>query len=180
MLSQLRRRKLARFFEVLDHNHDGILDPEDFEQTIQKILKMREWKWNNPEYEELQFFWTGFSNRLQVWADRNGDGKITPKEWFWYLEQMLDNFEARYIKKALVSITVTTMDFNQDKQISCQEFSQFCQIYEIEKSEAYETFSKLDLNEDGYLTEEELIKLLDEFLYSEDPQAKGNWFFGNF
>ncbi len=178
MLSELRQRKLLRFFNVLDRNQDGVLSPEDFQQTVDMIVKLRDLKWPNPTYEELHFFWSGFSNRLQVWADRNADGKITQKEWLWYLEQMLYQFEARYVKRALVKITLEAMDFSEDQKVSLEEFSQFYQLYEINQTDSKQIFSHLDLDKDGYLTKDELTQLFEEFLYSEDPKAEGNWFFG--
>ncbi|MGK7933949.1 MAG: EF-hand domain-containing protein [Microcystaceae cyanobacterium] len=180
MLSELRKRKLIRFFDVLDRNQDGVLSPEDFKQTIDMIIKLRDLKWPDPLYEEIHFFWSGFSRRLQVWADKNADGKITQAEWIWYLEQMLYQFEARYIKRALIKITLVTMDFSKDQKVSLEEFTQFYQLYDINKAESEQAFSHLDLDKDGYLTKDELTQLFEEFLYSEDPKAEGNWFFGVF
>ncbi|MEA5533985.1 EF-hand domain-containing protein [Crocosphaera sp. XPORK-15E] len=180
MLSQLRQKKLTHLFDILDLNHDGVLSPEDFSQAINEITNLRGWKLGSPEYEELHFFWTGFSSRLQVWSDRNGDGKITQAEWLWYLEQMLDEFKAYYIKQGLINITLKSMDFSQDDKISLDEFKRFYQIYKIADQEANQTFGKLDLNQDGYLTKDELNILLNEFFYSEDFEAPGNWFWGNY
>jgi hypothetical protein len=180
MLSELRKRKLIRFFSILDRNQDRVLSPEDFQQTIDMIVKLRDLKWPNPIYEELHFFWSGFSSRLQVWADRNADGKITQKEWLWYLEQMLYQFEARYVKRALVNIILEAMDFSQDQNVSAEEFSKFYQLYGMNKTESEQIFTRLDLDKDGYLTKDELTQLFEEFLYSEDSKAEGNWFFGQF
>lgn len=180
MLSQLRQKKLLHLFQILDRNHDDVLSKEDFDQVINEITEMRGWKLGNPEYEELHFFWTGFSDRLRVWADRNGDGKITQTEWLWYLEQMLDNFEAHYIKQALINITLKAIDFSQDGKVSLDEFKRFYQVYEIDNQKAHQIFIKLDLNYNSYLTKDELTIALNDFLYSENPNAPGNWFWGSF
>ncbi|ACB52848.1 hypothetical protein cce_3500 [Crocosphaera subtropica ATCC 51142] len=180
MLNPIRKRKLRHLFRILDRNHDGILTRNDFERVIHEITNIRGWKWGTPEYEELYFFWMGFGDRLKVWADRNGDGKITEAEWLWYLEQMLDSFEASYIQKALINISLKAMDFSQDNQVNIDEFKKFYQIYEIEAEEAHKAFIHLDLNNDGYLTKDELTTLLHEFFYSEDSQSPGNWFWGSF
>ncbi len=179
MLNPIRERKLSHLFQILDRNHDGILTREDFEQVIDEITNIREWKWGTSEYEELHFFWMGFCNRLEVWADRNGDGKITEPEWLWYLEQMLDRFEASYIEQAFINISLKVMDFSQDNQVSRDEFTKFYQVYEIDTEEAHQAFLHLDLNKNGYLTKDELTILLNEFFYSENPQSPGNWFWGN-
>ncbi len=179
MFNPIRETKLKHLFQILDRNHDGILTRKDFEQVIHEITTIREWKWGTSEYEELHFFWIGFYDRLQVWADRNGDGKITEAEWLWYLEQMLDRFEASYIQRSFINISLKTMDFSQDNQVSLDEFQKFYQVYEIEAEEAHQAFFHLDLNKDGYLTKDELTTLLNEFFYSEDPQSPGNWFWGN-
>lgn len=179
MLHPIRERKLSHLFHILDRNHDGILSRQDFEQVIDEITKMREWKWGTSEYEELHFFWMGFCNRLEVWADRNGDSKITETEWLWYLEQMLDRFEASYIQKAFINISLKVMDFSQDDRVSIEEFTKFFRVYEIGPTEAVQTFFHLDLNQDGYLTKDELTILFNEFFYSENPQSRGNWLWGN-
>ncbi len=179
MLNPIRERKLRYLFQILDRNHDGVLSRQDFEQLIGEITKMRAWKWGTSQYEELHFFWMGFCNRLEVWADQNGDGKITEAEWLWYLEQMLDRFEASYIQKAFTNITLKVMDFSQDNRVSIEEFTKFYQVYEIDPTEAVQAFFHLDLNKDDYLTKDELTTLLNEFFYSENPQSPGNWLWGN-
>ncbi|MDJ0509311.1 MAG: EF-hand domain-containing protein [Crocosphaera sp.] len=179
MFNSVRETKFKHLFEILDRNHDGILTRNDFEQVIDQITTIREWKMGTSEYEELNFFWMGFYDRLRVWADRNGDGKITEAEWLWYLEQMLDRFEAPYIQRAFINISLKTMDFSQDNRVSLDEFQKFHQIYKIDTEEAYEAFLELDLNKDGYLTKDELTTLMNEFFYSENPQSPGNWFWGN-
>ena len=35
-----------------------------------------------------------------------------------------------------------------------------------------------DLDGDGYITHDELVRLFDEFYRSSDPDAPGNWLFG--
>ena len=41
-------------------------------------------------------------------------------------------------------------------------------------------FQKLDLNENGTLSKEEILQLTREFFYSDDPDARGNWALGPF
>ncbi|CCQ51918.1 EF-hand domain-containing protein [Crocosphaera watsonii] len=179
MLNPIRERKLSHLFHILDRNHDGVLSRQDFEQVIEEITNIRQWKWGTSEYEELHFFWMGFCNRLEVWADRNGDGKVTESEWLWYLEQMLDRFSASYIQQVFINISLKVMDFSRDDRVSLDEFKQFYQIYEIDPQEAAQAFVHLDLNQDGYLTKDELTSLFQEFFYSENPQSPGNWLWGN-
>ncbi|CCQ60788.1 Calcium-binding EF-hand [Crocosphaera watsonii] len=71
------------------------------------------------------------------------------------------------------------MDFSRDDRVSLDEFKQFYQIYEIDPQEAAQAFVHLDLNQDGYLTKDELTSLFQEFFYSENPQSPGNWLWGN-
>lgn len=47
-------------------------------------------------------------------------------------------------------------------------------------AEAAAAFRQLDRNRDGYLTTDELIKNAEEFFFSEDPEAPGNWLVGPF
>ena len=43
---------------------------------------------------------------------------------------------------------------------------------------ADDMFAKLDLNQDGNISTEELMKLSDQYFVGDDPNAPGNLFFG--
>ncbi|NEO66889.1 MAG: calcium-binding protein, partial [Moorea sp. SIO4G2] len=56
----------------------------------------------------------------------------------------------------------------------------FFKAYGIDDSQIEEIFGRFDQNNDGYIDKQEILDLVTEFYYSQDPEAPGNWIFGSY
>jgi Ca2+-binding EF-hand superfamily protein len=72
------------------------------------------------------------------------------------------------------------VDIDGNGRISPQEYALFLKAYNVDERLFDDIFRHLDLNGDGYLSRDEIFKLVREFYLSDDPQAPGNWLVGPF
>ncbi|MEM9220040.1 MAG: MFS transporter [Cyanobacteria bacterium P01_F01_bin.150] len=168
--SRRRRQKLMHLFNLLDHDQNGTIELQDFQQAGHNLASLRGWRPDTPEYDVLQASLVGFCEMLQQLADRDGNQKIDRKEWLHWLEQDVDYDFA--------NLFLQMIDTNQDGQIAMEELSTFYQAYGIRTEELEEAFHTLDLNQDGHISKKEFETIFAQFLHSDDIQAPGNWIFG--
>lgn len=168
-ISQRRQRKLQRLFQMLDYNGNGNIEPEDFAKTVASIAEIRGWPKQSQEYQLMASSWIGFGERLLELADTNRDGKIELHEWLDYVGKRFDH--------GLADAFLHLMDVNVDGKIAVDELTAFYQTYDLDVSQISDNYQRLDLNQDGHISREEMGKLFDQFLYSEEEVAKGSWLF---
>jgi Ca2+-binding EF-hand superfamily protein len=180
MLTDLRKRKLTRFFNVWDANGDGVITTEDPAQVAQNLAELRGLKPGSPDYEA---FYTGFmlyQNGFLQAVDVDETGHVTLEEWLAFHEKMLqdeEQFEATVLM--VIEVMFELMDQDADGKITLEEYGSWMQGMRIAGQDiTEEVFQKLDLNEDGTLSKKELLHLTREFFYSDDPEARGNWALG--
>jgi len=111
--------------------------------------------------------------------DKNGDGKVRENEVFEFLNCMIKDNTTDQIVGAFVKIILKVIDVNRDGKISKEEFINYLNLNprNVVKDPAA-CFAKLDLNSNGFITEDELQIVFREFYTSTDPNAPGNVLYG--
>jgi Ca2+-binding EF-hand superfamily protein len=181
MLTELQKRKLPNLFALHDLNKDGELEQSDFTQYTRKIASTRGWAPGTPQYKELlskfMVFWEG----LRRMADTRHDQRITLDTWFAYWEQILGT-EGMYdqILQPLADLVFKLLDSNGDGAVKADEYALLYSSGGLDPKLAAAAFSRLDLDHDGELSIDELLKSLGQFFRSNDPEAPGNWLLGPF
>ncbi|MFL7794197.1 MAG: EF-hand domain-containing protein [Anaerolineae bacterium] len=180
MLTNLQKRKLTRFFNVWDTDDDGAITTKDPEQVAQNLAKLQGLKPGSPEHEGFYSGLMSYQNDFLKAVDMDESGRVTLEEWLAYHEEMLQD-EKRFEGTVLMVIEVmfALMDRNGDGKITLEEYEECMKALRIEDF-AEKALQKLDLNGNGTLSKEEVLKLTREFFYSDDPKARGNWALGPF
>ena len=182
MLTNLQKRKLTRFFNVWDANDDGVITTEDPEQVAQNLAELQGLEPGSPEHEGFYDGFMLYQNDFVKAVDLDESGDVTLDEWLAYHEEMLQD-EGRFKATTLISVKVMfeLMDQNGDGEITLEEYGEWMKAFRIgEQGTTDKVFQKLDLNENGTLSREEVVQLTREFFYSDDPDARGNWALGPF
>lgn len=179
MLTDIQTRKLTKLFGLYDANDDGILEQQDFIALATRLTNLRQGLQASPHHEQilahLQQDWTCLCKT----ADKNCDARITLKEWLAYYEHILDDIK-QYASRVIALVTLLFAAFDQDNdgQISEREWINLLSLFNVLPIYASSIFLNLDVNQDGVLNQDEVLTLIHDFFYINEPSAPANFMFG--
>jgi len=178
MLTPLLISKQTHFFSILDFDSNGIIQEDDFEAIADNLCIIRDFDPGTPEYNTVMKLTHGIWDNLIPFVD--GD-EGTLQHWLQFMSVLVDPKHAdkydKYVRQ-FVDILYNLFDINDDGYISQTEYIDLFIGMRIEVRFAPKAFRKLDHNDDGRLSKEEIFSAVDDFMRSEDPNASGNWLFG--
>lgn len=162
-----------------DADGSGVVTKGDFEQSIKKLGKAKGWSEGDEKYKVAEKAMLDIWQGMQLKADLNKDGEITADEWIAMWEGFAKDPSSPvdwqgYFCKAIFHIQDSSGDGAIDKNEFVSVHSSFGQSQE----EAGKAFDKV-ANGKSSLSYDDFQKLWAEFFSSEDPDAPGNFIFGN-
>jgi DHA1 family tetracycline resistance protein-like MFS transporter len=169
-IQQCHQQKLIYLFELLDYDKNGLIELEDFQKAAHRLAMIRGIQTGVDEYKILRSSWVEFGQHLQHAVGQGGTKKINRKEWLFYLNRITCSDFSDYFVKII--------DSDHTGLITIRELQDFYQAYNIDISNIEEVFAMIDLDQNGYISEDEFGRCFAQFLYSKDIQARGNWIFG--
>ncbi|MEM8614830.1 MAG: EF-hand domain-containing protein [Cyanobacteria bacterium P01_H01_bin.105] len=179
MLTDIQTRKLTKLFRLYDANNDGVLVQKDFTILAMRLANLRKGLQASTNYERilthLQQDWTCLCRA----SEQNSDAQITLDQWLAYYDQILNDikqYAGRVI--ALVTLLFDAFDHNHDGQISEQEWISLLSLFNVQPIYASSIFLNLDINQDGALNQDEVLTLIHDFFYINEPSAPANFMFG--
>ena len=104
--------------------------------------------------------------------------QVNLEEWFIYFEVVLGNQNYKEEVLALSDAIFTVIDADESGHLNKSEWADLFRVYDISVIYVDETFSKIDVNGDGSLRKDEVMSMIYEFYYSDDPQSIGSYMFG--
>jgi len=179
MLSQIQKRKLTRYFNVLDVDMNGVLEKSDFVEIIENLAALRNFDEGSDEYKYIE------SSIMMIWENAQSYGcavdpdKITLEEWLDHLAQVLssERVTESYVKKLSKDI-FDLVDTSSDALIQYSEYAQILKAFRVEDGIAKFAFPKLDINQRGHLTREDFVNIVTQFHLSQDRESPENYLFG--
>ncbi|REE02109.1 EF-hand domain-containing protein [Marinoscillum furvescens] len=183
MITEVQRKKLAHFFELLDSHKNGFLHVDDFSEIAERIRMGIGYEAGGEKHKFLAEKSTRFFHAFLNAIPHNGNQVITKEEWVNFVEEEIiskGNEEVlEEFKEFIIGFLFDLFDENHDGYISTDEFVDMFVVYGIDIKYSAKSFLKLDLNKDDKLSRNELLHAFEVFLLSDDPSQPGNWIFGN-
>lgn len=176
-MTDLQQQKITHFFNVLDNDGNGLLEPDDFELIGNGISNIIGYAEQSVERLELKLR----AHKLFVQILRDIDKKeaeITLKEWVQFFEIIVLNSPNDYVNQSSTYL-FSLFDQDGDGYIDEREYLDMFKAYGLYVSTAKKAFDLLDLNGDGKLSGGELVTAFEDFFLSDDPNKPGNWIFGD-
>jgi DNA-binding HxlR family transcriptional regulator len=178
--ADLQRQKRIRYFRVHDLDKDGYVRPIDFRMLARRLARLRHWPLDSSEYIGLE------SGLLQIWndfwrpADHDNTGFVGIDEYLNYMEQWTNAGHSKSSKQIdhIYEHVFSAIDRQGNGEITARELTNYYAACILPTSKAADTFSKLDDNSDGKLSQAEFLQRCSEFFLGSDAKAPGNWLFG--
>lgn len=184
MLTDIRRRKLIKLFSMYDACNMGILKISDFARVATNLAELRGWRSGSANYESLlnkyMYRWMHMRSAIKAKVNRQIDATISVDEWLAYHTAIAEEGRQQQELDSLVSIVLEVVDADESGHLDRDEWRNLFKVFNIPVVYVEETFKHIDKNQDGTLTQDEILPLLEEFYGSDDPNASGNQMFGPF
>jgi Ca2+-binding EF-hand superfamily protein len=182
MLTDLQKRKLTVLFHLQDMNHDGYLARDDYEEYAQRLCAGLGLAPGSPEHDAMVAqTLAAWDNAVLSAFDRDGDNRISLQEHLASYDVSLND---PVMHKQLVTQYATSVlklwDRDGDGKLSGAEWVAVLGCYGVPDKTGRVSFEHLDRDRDGHLSTEEILKAVEEFYLSDDPDAPGNWLIGQF
>jgi hypothetical protein len=182
LVSDLRRRKLAKLFDVLDTDDDEWVGVEDYEALGQRLANVAGNK-SETQLAEMRETFRLVWDEFQGNADTNDDGQVSKDEFVSSILSPMVTDPLRFTR--YVGLTCNLLfgiaDANNNRSLSKAEHIAIgTKAFGLSTAEATKSFDKLDFWGKGGLAMDAYIIGYTEFLTSDLPTSNGNWLFGDF
>lgn len=182
MLSAFQETKLRLFFNILDYDRNGFVEPEDFRSIGENICMMLQIGEKDPYYHMIFQACDRVWDDLYSYVDTNQDDKASFYEWLRYADEKIVNCNKedydRYLNRVVDHIFLL-FDQNQDNFISLMEYIHLFMSFRLEVRYSAKAFTRIDLDRDDLISKEELYTAVEQFFRSDDQKVRGNWLFGS-
>lgn len=177
MMSELRKQKMIRFFNIYDGNRDGEVSKADFELPVKAGAAFLGYAEGTTQFEEMYRRSMGWWSYIRDQNGKADDDVIVLDEFLTAMDALANNRATlNNIVMDHAKFTIELWDRDEDGLMSEEEYVAAHTAYNTAEEAAREAFNHLDRNSDGHLSYEEIIQAVEEYFVSDDPNALGNWF----
>ena len=177
MMSEVRKQKMIRFFNIYDGDRDGKVTRTDFELPVKAGAAFLGYAEGSSQFDEM------YRRSMGLWTyicDQSGisdNGEILLDDFLNAMNALVKNRSTlNDIVMDHAKFTIELWDRDGDGLMSEEEYIAAHTAYNTAEEAAREAFSHLDRNSDGQLSYGEIIQAVEEYFVSDDPDALGNWF----
>ena len=181
MLSEFVTKKLTRLFHLLDSNKNGEIEQADYDRVVRNLTAAYEIKPGSPEFSKLR------QQANTLWRDvaRAGgeSGRISLDSWLsahdtLHAPENAEEYKDHLAERAVLIFAL--QDHDGDGRVTEDELRNYVRV-RFGLNEApwvAEAFGRTDVDGNGFITVEEVIKMEIEYHFSEDEGDAGNHLFG--
>ncbi|MEM6641996.1 MAG: hypothetical protein AAF616_03370 [Bacteroidota bacterium] len=176
-------KKWTFFFYVLDANRDGILEADDIEEIVKRVINIRTGNFSPGEIHHLRYQTLKSFDRLLIEATNGKSRKIRLAEWVHIIEKYNVSerkpYFIRWFAASAMKFLFDLCDHNQDGEIDFDEFGTLYKILGLSRKETLHAFKYLDANRDCVLSKFEMYNAIKEF-FSASNATINNYMFGQY
>lgn len=181
MLGELQKKKFEYLYSVYDADKNGHIDFADFTCYVDRFSQLYNFDKTSVNYRDLTEAAAKIWDLIRDNADDNHDGRISLEEWMAFEEAYVEALQLSpdtfdYFCKVIKQL-FDLVDVNNNGEISMVEYGDFLKGWGVD-TDAEAIFSQLDIDGNGVLTFDEVIKHISDFYFSNDPKVPGNLFYG--
>jgi Ca2+-binding EF-hand superfamily protein len=179
MSTDLLTRKMARHFDLIDANGDGRISQEDFDLIVSRMGREFAQTPESPKYRALSDAYRTLWEGMRQTLDTDGDGSVSRAEYIAGLRSDAATGEGyRQLIQPVAKAIIGLCDTNGDGRLDGEELAKAHIGLGMGDADHAAAMARIDLDGDGYVSEAELAKAIEEFFLSEDADAGGNHLFG--
>lgn len=176
-------KKWVFFFYVLDANRDGVLEPADIEEILDRLINVRKGFFSDSEARHLRYITLKSFDRLLIEAARGKHRQISILEWVRIInknnETDKESYFIRWFSASAVRFLFDLFDHNKDGFIDFDEFETLYKILGLNRANIIFAFKELDVNRDGVLSKGELYDAINDY-FSSSNATINSYVFGQF
>lgn len=181
MLAPILQKKYTHFYNLIDADNNGILEPEDWAIIGQRFAHSWKLSEDSPQYQKIIDLAGDIWNEMSQQIKAHNAPQISLEEWLAFAEEKIVNGNSSWYNQyinGIVREVFETIDNDRNGVIDWREYIFFLSCLSVSVGNARIAFEKMDLNGDGIIDQSELVKCVKEFLKSEEADAPGNSMFG--
>ncbi|WP_421765492.1 EF-hand domain-containing protein [Ekhidna sp.] len=168
------------FFYVLDANRDGVLEPADIDEIINRLVNVKPGLFSRGEQKHLRYISLKSFDRLLIEAHTGKARQISILEWVRIIkknnETDKESYFIRWFSVSAVRFLFDLFDHNKDGFIDFDEFESLYQVLGLKRSNIIFAFKELDINKDGVLSKAEMYEAINDFFSSSRATLNNNVF----
>ncbi|MFJ8208697.1 EF-hand domain-containing protein [Streptomyces sp. NPDC096033] len=179
-VGDLLERKIDVCFGHVDVNGDGVFEEADVMALAARMISYQGVAFDAPQAQQLfkafQVFVRNIAGELGLTS-----GQIGPDQWRKGMIGTFGENPALFDKvfRPLAESIWKLCDKNGDGHVDAEEFLCFQKAVGSSPENRQIAFERLDLNKDGVLSVEEILSAYKDYYTSRDPEAPGNWLYGD-
>jgi Ca2+-binding EF-hand superfamily protein len=186
MIGSLQHKKITRLFHSFDVDKNGFIEASDFSQIANELAAKRGIDADTKERVNFVGMLMMWWEQIRLSADTNNDGRVSFEEFsqFWSgflanvgVESFSGSSEGLNMLKSSASLTFDILDGDRDGYVTFPEYSDWLTCWK-NNVDPREAFLRLDIDNDGKLTRQDIVGLVKDFFLSNDPEASGNSLYG--
>lgn len=179
MLSVFQKRKLTRYFNIIDQDAKGYFTLRDVDRIAQKMAVRRNVEEGSEFYTILRDGMRMIWHNARLYGYSQNPNRVTLADWLIHEENILSREEMRegYVRKITRDV-FDLMDTDAKGYIVETEYTILMESFGVETGTTAWAFNMLDAQGKGQISRGEFVKLVEDFHLSEDRSAPGNYLFG--
>ncbi|WP_462249562.1 EF-hand domain-containing protein [Ekhidna sp.] len=176
-------KKWMFFFYALDVNRDGVLEPEDIDEIIDRLIRTKPDLFTDSQANYLRYIALKNFDRLLIEATKGKKRRINIQQWINIIKKNneidKESYFIRWFSLSVVRFLFDLFDFNRDGFIDFDEFEALYKILGLNRANTIFAFKQMDINKDGVLSKVEIYEAISNY-FSASNATINSYVFGQF